>query len=154
MCTGLEIALLAGSALSAGTAIYQGNQQKKMYQEQAQEAVNQAAYDADAYKQKADQIRRAGKKQVGETNAALAASGVKLGKGTPLELTNQIQQDAEHDALAAILSGERSVSAASAQARIYNNAGKTAQTAGYLNAGRTVLGAAIDYKRGGWKGAA
>lgn len=142
---------LLSMAVSAGSAIYQGQQQQKQYQAQAQQAVNDAAYEADAYKQKADKIRRAGKTQVGETSAALAASGVKLGTGTPLELTKDIQRRAEEDALAAILSGDRTVSAADEQASIYNKAGASALTGGFLKAGGTVLGGVIDYNRGGYK---
>lgn len=151
MCTGLEIALLAGTAISAGTAIYQGQKQQKIVNAQAQQAVNDAAYTKDEYQQKADKIRREGKTQVGETNAALAASGVKLGTGTPLELTKTIQQRSEQDALAAIVSGTRAVSAGNEQAGIYSASGRASSTAGYLKAGSTVLGAAIDYNRGGWK---
>jgi hypothetical protein len=128
-----------------------GQAQKEQANAQAQQALNDAAYEQDAYKQQADKIRRAGKAQVGETNAALAASGAKLGEGTPLELKKTIIQRSEEDALTAIMSGGRAQSAGAEQAAIYGKAGKAAEVNSYFGAAKTVLGGAIDYNRGGWK---
>lgn len=149
---GIETAILIGSALASVTGtVMQGQAQKKQANAQAQQALNTAAYEADSYKQQADKIRRAGKAQVGETNAALAASGVKLGEGTPLELKKTIIQRSEEDALTAIMQGGRATTAGAEQASMYGKAGKAAVTNSYVSAGKTVLGAAVDYNRGGWK---
>ncbi len=149
---GIETAILIASTLAsvAGT-VMQGQAQKKQANAQAQQALNEGAYQADAYKQQADKIRRAGKAQVGETTAALAGSGVKLGEGTPLELKKTIVQRSEEDALTAIMNGGRTSSAAAEQASIYGKAGDNAVKSSYLGAAKTVLGAAVDYNRGGWK---
>jgi len=154
MCTGLEIGLLmaASTAVTVAGTVMSGQAQQEQYNAQAQQALNESAYEADSYKQEADKIRRAGKAQVGETNAALAASGVKIGEGTPLELKKTIIQRSEEDALTAIMQGGRSVSAGKEQASIYGKAGDAAVTNSYYKAGATVLGAASDYSRGGWKG--
>jgi hypothetical protein len=151
MCTGLEIALLVGTAASTVGTVVAGAAQKDQANAQAQQALNQGAYEADAYKQQADKIRRAGKAQVGETAAALAASGVKLGEGTPLELKKTIIERSEEDALTAIMQGGRATSAGTEQASIYGKAGSSAMTNSLFSAGKTVLGAATDYSRGGWK---
>ena len=151
MCTGLEIALLVGTAASTVGTVVAGAAQKDQANAQAQQALNQGAYEADAYKQQADKIRRAGKAQVGETAAALAASGVKLGEGTPLELKKTIIERSEEDALTAIMQGGRATSAGTEQASIYGKAGSSAMTNSLFGAGKTVLGAATDYSRGGWK---
>lgn len=149
---GIEtVAYLAVAALAAGGTVMQANAQKKQANAQAQIALNDAAYESDAYKQQADKIRRAGKAQVGETNTSLAASGVKLGEGTPLELKKTIIQRAEEDAMTAIMQGGRSVRAGDEQASMYNKAGAAAQNSGYVKAAGTVMGAAADYNRGGWK---
>lgn len=151
MCTGIEIAMLASAAVGTVGTVMQGQQQKKMYNAQAQQALNESAYEADAYRQQADKIRRAGKAQVGETNTSLAASGVKLGTGTPLELKKTIIERSEEDALTAIMQGGRATQAGAEQASIYGKAGKNAVTNSYIGATKTVLGAATDYSRGGWK---
>ena len=153
MCTGVEIAYLlaASAAVSVAGTMIVAEGQKEQANAQAQASINDAAYEADAYKQQADKIRRAGKEQVGATNAALAASGVKLAEGTPLELKKTIIQRSEEDAMTAILNGGRATSAGAEQASIYGKAGKNAMTAGYAQSASTVLGAAVDYNRGGWK---
>ena len=149
---GIEVALLALTAVAgvAGT-VMQGQAAKKQANASAQIALNDAAYESDAYKQQADKIRRAGKAQIGETNASLASSGVKLGEGTPLELTKTIIQRSEEDAMTSIMQGGRATSSASAQAKMFGDAGKAAVTNSYVQAAGTVLGAAVDYKRGGFK---
>lgn len=147
--TGVLLAISA--AVSVAGTVMAGQAQKEQANAQAQQALNEGAYQADAYKQQADKIRRAGKAQVGETNAALAASGVKLGEGTPLELKKTIIQRSEEDAMTAILNGGRTSSAATEQASIYGKAGDAAVTGSYFKAAGTVLGAATDYSRGGWK---
>lgn len=148
---GIEVALLALTAVAgvAGT-VMQGQAAKKQANASAQIALNDAAYESDAYKQQADKIRRAGKAQIGETNTSLAASGVKLGEGTPLELTKTIIQRSEEDALTSIMQGGRAKSSASAQAKMFGDAGKAAVTNSYVKAAGTVLGAAVDYTRGGF----
>lgn len=142
---------IASAAVSVVGTVMAGQAQKEQANAQAQQALNEGAYQADAYKHEADKIRRAGKAQAGETNAALAASGVKLGEGTPLELKKTIIQRSEEDAMTAILNGGRAQSSASEQASIYGKAGDSAVTNSYFKAGSTVLGSASDYKRGGWK---
>jgi hypothetical protein len=154
MCTGIEIAMLIGTAASVAGTVVAGQNQQKQADAQAQQAVNTGAYEADSYKAQADKIRRAGKAQVGAADASLAASGVKLGTGTPLELKKTITQRYEEDALTSLMNGGRSTSAATEQAGIYSKAGSAAITNSYFKAGSTVLGAAGDYSRGGWKAAA
>ena len=150
---GIEtVLLLASTAATVIGSVMQGQAQQEASNAQAQEALNQGAYAADAYKAQADKIRRAGRAQVGETNAALAASGVKLGEGTPLELKKTIIQRSEEDALTSIMQGNRALSSAGAQASVYGKEGESAMTSGLVRAGSTALGTGVDYLRGGWKG--
>ena len=150
----LSYAAMASAAVTVVGTIVNGQNQKEQANAQAQQALNESAYEADAYKQEADKIRRAGKSQVGEVNASLAASGVKIGEGTALELKKTVIQRSEEDALTAIMQGGRSSTAGKEQASLYGKAGDAAVTNSYFKAGATVLGAAADYKRGGWKGGA
>lgn len=151
MCDPVTILMAASTGMSVMGQIQQGQQQKAMYNAQAQQTLNDAAYRADAAKSQAEKIRKAGRAQVGEANAALAASGVKLGEGTPLEVQKTITQNVEEDALSAILSGKRITSSAQEESRLLGKAGKNAVTNSYYGAASTVLQAGGIYKRGGWK---
>lgn len=71
MCTGVEIAMLAGAAVSAGSAVQQGADQKARYE---QEALNEK----DAAKAHAEMIARAVRREKGAARAAMAASGTQL----------------------------------------------------------------------------
>jgi hypothetical protein len=149
MCDPVSL-MIASTAMSVVGQIAQG-QQQDMYDAQAQQARNDAAYKADAYKQQAEKIRKAGKAQQGAANAALAASGVKLGEGTPLEIKKTIIRDSEEDALSALLSGKRAVSSAEAEAKMLEQAGDNAVTSSILGAGKTALSAGASYMSGNWK---
>lgn len=147
----LLIAQGVGTAMSVMGQVQQGNQQKEMYNAQAQTTLNDAAYRADAAKSQAEKIRRAGKTQVGEANASLAASGVKLGEGTALEVKKSIMQNSEEDALSAILGGKRATDAAQQEANMLGKAGDNAVTNAAYSAAGTVLQSGGSYARGGWK---
>lgn len=151
MCTGIELLMVASTGMSVMGQLSQGQAQKDMYAAQAQATVNDAAYRSDAATAQAEKIRKAGKAQIGEANASLAASGVKLGQGSALEVKKSIIQNSEEDALSAILSGKRTVAAADKEASMLNQAGDNAVTNSYMGAAGTVLSAGGNYMRGGWK---
>lgn len=142
--------MTAGTALSIGGQLGQGAAMKEASTAQAQQALNDAAYREDAAKSQAEKIRRAGRAQVGEANASLAASGVKLGEGTALEIQKKITTNAEEDALSAILSGKRITSSAQKEADLLGRSGDNAQTSAIFGSAGSALqaGAAI---KGGWR---
>lgn len=148
---GIETAILiAGVAVSAGSAIYQGQQADKIGKYQAA----QIQADADASRAEAqlqaDQIRKAGQRQRAAATAAMAASGVKTDTGTAELINTTITEDAERDALTTIQSGgnrSRQMNASAQAARI---GGKNAANAGYFNAASTALGAGSKVASG-WK---
>lgn len=144
MCTGMEWLMVAGTGMSVMGQLSQGQAQKETYNAQAQASLNDAAYKADAYKSQAEKIRKAGVAQVGEANASLAASGVKLGEGTALEVKKTIIQNSEEDALSALLSGKRTTAAADQEAQMLGRAGENSVT-------NSVLGAAGTVMSSGWK---
>lgn len=150
MCDPVTLMVIA-TGISAGSSIMQGQQAKQMADKQAEQATLEGMYRMDAAKSQAEKIRKAGKFQQGEAKASLAASGVKLGDGTPLEIQRTITQNVEQDALTAILNGQRAQSSANTEAELLHQSGRNAQMNGVLNAGSTVLSAGADYKRGGWK---
>nr|DAE37947.1 MAG TPA: hypothetical protein [Caudoviricetes sp.] len=141
MCTGVEIALVASSVLAAGGAVASGQQQKKMANYQAAQAEVDAEASKAAAKVEAERIRKAGRQQASAANAALAASGVETGEGTALRVTSGIAGDAEQDAFQTILNGNNQSARLNAQAQADRISGRNAATAGYINAGSSLLSA-------------
>lgn len=152
MCTGLEVAAIGASVLSAGGALYSGQQQKKMANYQAAQAEADAEASKAAARVEADRIRKAGRAQAAQANASLAASGVETGEGTALRITSDITRDAEQDAYQTILNGVNQGARLNAQAQADRISGKNASTAGYINAGGSLLSAG-GKSYSGWKSA-
>lgn len=151
MCTGVEIALLAGTALSAGATIMNGQQQKEMAEysaEVAEQDANQAK--ADAMTQ-AEKVRKAMRAQQGEARAALAASGVDVGVGTAEQIETDIYARGEEDALSLILSGGRRARSLQGEAGMQRAAGGAAATGAAVSALGQIASSAATYGR--WKAA-
>lgn len=152
MCTGLEVAAIGASVLSAGGALYSGQQQKKMANYQAAQAEADAEAAQAAARVEADRIRKAGRAQAAQANAALAASGVETGEGTALRITSGITGDAEQDAFQTILTGNNQSARLNAQASADRISGRNASTSGYISAGSSLLSAG-GKAYSGWKAA-
>lgn len=150
---GVEALLIATTAISAGSALIQGITASETADTQAELARRQGVADQDAALAQAEKIRRAGRAQASQANAALAASGVSLGAGTPVMIDEQIYRDSESDAMNTILTGSRQQRSANDQAAILKSQGDNAMTAGFLNAGTSVLAAGAKVGAG-WKSAA
>lgn len=148
MCTGVEIGLLLAAAVGTVATVAQGEATADAANAQAQQSLNEGAYRDDAAKAQAERIRRAGRAQRGEAKAALAASGAKLGEGTPLEIEKTIAERSEEDALSAILSGNRAQRSAREESDLFVKRGESARTSSYASAASTALGAYG--KTGGW----
>lgn len=149
---GIETAILiAGAAVSAGSAISQGQQAKATGRYQAA----QIQADADATRAEAqlqaEQIRKAGQRQRSAATAAMAASGVKTDTGTAELINTEIIKNAEEDALTTIQSGgtrSRQLNAGAQSALI---GGNNAAKAGYMGAATSALGAGARVSRSGWR---
>ncbi|EDY8025133.1 hypothetical protein GPB28_001107 [Salmonella enterica] len=152
MCTGIEIAAIGASVLAAGGAVYSGQQQKKMSNYQAAQAEADAEAAQSAARVEADRIRKAWRAQAAQANAALAASGVDTGEGTALRIQSGIVGDAEQDAFQTILTGNNQGARLNAQAQADRISGNNAATAGYINAGSSLLSAG-GKAYSGWKAA-
>ncbi|KFC08505.1 hypothetical protein GTGU_01422 [Trabulsiella guamensis ATCC 49490] len=150
MCTGVEVALVASSVLAAGGAVYSGQQQKKMSDYQAAQAEADAEAAKAQARVEADRIRKAGRAQASQANAALAASGVETGAGTALRITSGITGDAEQDAYQTILNGANQSARLNSQAQADRISGRNAATAGYISAGSSLLSAG-GTAYSGWK---
>lgn len=144
-------AAVAGSVLGAGASIMQGQQAADQAEYQAGIAEQRAAQERDAAVAQAEKIRRAARQQQGEATAALSASGVSLGSGTALRISNEIYRTSEEDAYQTILSGRRAYDAGAAQAGLLRSSGQNSATAGFVNAGSSLLSTAGSALRRGWR---
>lgn len=140
MCTGVEIALLAGSmAATTYAGVTQANAAQDAADAQASEINMAAGAEQDAATAKADQIRKAARRQRGEARAAYSASGVATDAGTPLLIDNQIAYGGESDALMTILGANRNATSASRQGVAYGKQGKDQAKAIYTQTAASVL---------------
>ncbi len=157
MCTGLEIAALASAAVGTAATVYgqveAGNERKAAAEFNAREAENQAAYAQDEAAQRAANIRKAARSQASSADAQLAASGVKIGEGSSIDISRTIYQQSEVDAYNTIANGRRGSQAGSDQATLLRAGGNNAQTDAYIGAGATILGSASKVASG-WRGTA
>lgn len=102
--------------------------------------------------QTAKVIRRAGRRQVGASNAAYSGVGVKVGEGSAAVLEADTITNVEHDAFQAILEGKRRGLGLSTQANLTRIDGSAAQAASYANAASTALGGFYQSQRAsGWR---
>lgn len=159
---------IASAVVGAGTALYEGDTQKKVANAQADQAeleakhqADQAKADANTEKQaaelQAESIRKAGREQRAKAKAASAASGMDVGMGTAVDLQTEIADGVEQDAQMSIFGGMNALKrgnqgAQSLQIRGQNegtalrNQGKAAQSAGYVGAAKSAFSGYSDYK--------
>lgn len=139
MCTGVEIALLAASAVSAGAAIHQGEVQSNFGKYQRDQAAADAAAQKGAAQVEAERIRKAAKQQRAEAIAALASSGVDVNSATAVRIDQEINHNAEQDAYLTIVGGNDKAARLNAQGEGAYLQGQQAKTAGYINASSSLL---------------
>jgi hypothetical protein len=145
----LAYAAVASAVVGAGAAIYSGAQAQDAADTNAELARRQGEQEKDAAVAQADKIRKAARAQAGAANAALAASGVSVGDGTPVRINEQIYQDSEQDAYNTLLTGSRAQRSANNQANVLTAQGNSAVVSGTLNAGSSLLSSGANYAK--WK---
>lgn len=151
MCTGLEIFTIASTAFSAVSQINQGRQEQKFRNYQADQAQADAQAEREVGMIKADKTRKAGRAQQSEARAALAASGVEVGAGTPLLIEGEIARSAEEDALQEMLYGSRKGTRLDTEAQGFRMAGENAAAAGRTKAIGSVLAGGKSLMSPGWR---
>lgn len=143
---------VAVTGMTAFNNVQQGRYAKAQAGLQAAMSDYQAQVEQDNALKMAEIIRRAGRKQVGQANAAFAGAGVKVGEGSAAEVERDITQGYEQDAFQAILEGNRRARGLQTDAAMERAQGRMAQAAGYVNAVGTVLGGAYQgMKSNGWR---
>lgn len=139
MCTGLEIAFIAGTAMQVIGTLQQGDAAA----DDAEAAAGVKRQQALAIRQKAKvderRARRDSTRLAGTQVGRLAASGVQPDTGTGLQLQQELAAEAEFEALVIRAQGGRDAQIAELEARALRKSGKNAQTGSFLSAGGTAL---------------
>lgn len=139
--TGVTVATTAASiAASAYGAVSSAQSQKEasdknaaLQREQAKQTMGAGAEAAAAKREKA--------RKIGATQTAqMAAGGLDITSGTPLQLLTETAGMGELDALKTINNASRQAWGYGVQADIDEESGKTAMKQGYLGAGTSILG--------------
>lgn len=150
MCDPITLAVTMAGVQAVGS-IQQGRQANKAAGQQAAQYEQQAEWERDNAEGEAARIRRAGSVQRGQTLGALAASGVKIGEGSALDVERQVMEDYARDEYLALLTGDRTARNLRASAGQTRRAGRDARNAGYVTAGTSLLSAATMQKPTGWR---
>lgn len=150
MCISASMLMAIQTGVQVISAISQGDQQAQQYEWQARQAAADAQAEREMGEVRADKVRKAGRRQQSEARAALAASGVETGSGTPIKIDQEIVRNAEADAQQELLSGNYRGQRMSAEAAGLSISGSNARTSGYMRAAGSLLNNADGLLKG-WK---
>lgn len=152
MCDPVSMIVGGGAILQAGSAYKQGQDAKRQANAAAAEDEYQAGLERSNSLADAKSIRRAGRRARGETLSSYAASGVKIGEGSTLDVERELMEDVERDAYMTILTGERRANAYQREAANKRAQGRSAARAGTISAFTSLLSAGAGYaKASGWR---
>ena len=134
-----QVLSAAGAALSAVSAIQQGqaaqsqaNFQAAILRQQAERERQQAASDAEDFRRNQSRILAA-------RRAALGASGVEPASGSPLLVSEDFASEVEFQALRILSGGEVRATRAEQQAVLQRFAGRAARTSGFIRGGSLLV---------------
>lgn len=151
MCTGvIEVALLVGAGLAAGATAKNAYDQSQDQRVAAHQTDLDAQDEKLAAEQRADLIRKSGKRTRAAVQGAYAAAGINVGEGSPVTVDNTIATDVEHDAWQEVLTGNATARRGHRQADAMRRVAGNTATQGYLTAGGTLLSGAASAYRSGW----
>jgi hypothetical protein len=140
------------TAASALMQISAGQDAKSAANINAAQADYQAKVEEGNAYRTAQLIRKAGRRATGAANAAYAGAGVVVGEGSAAATEQEIIRNTETDAFQTLLEGGRKARGLRTDATLSRISGDQAETAGYINAATTVLGAAAQYgQASGWR---
>lgn len=131
--------MIASTVMSAAGDRQAGKAQSAQYQYQAEQAEADAQAEREYGINQAAKIRKAGARQLAETRASYAASGVDVTQGTPQTVNRAITQDIEEDALNAMLDGDYRAKKLIAQSQSYSASSQNALTASRINTAGTLM---------------
>lgn len=140
MCNPLAF-MAVGTGMAVAGQLGQGDAAAAAANAQADSLDYQAAVERDNAQVEASRIRRAGRRARGEVLAGVAASGIRVGEGSALDVEREVMTDYETDAAMAILNGERAARGLSIDATMTRRAGRNARRASQIGAFTSLLGA-------------
>lgn len=147
MCTGIELALVGGAAVNAGSSMYGGR--KAMEAGYKQKALNEldARNEISAAQNVVKLIRRQKQSVQGAARAAYAASGVQVDSGTADFVDKDIGARAAEDMYQTLIEGSQRAERLRQQGRQAAEAGNDALRAGTLDAISAASEAGYEYSR-------
>lgn len=144
--------VIASVGLSAFQQIQAGKYAKGQADLQASQMDYQGQVERANALETARIIRKAGRRQEGETTAAYAGAGVRVDQGSAVDAQKQVTKDVEHDAYQALLDGNRRGRGMETGATMQRIDGSLKQSAGYVNAAGSALQAgAMGMRSSGWR---
>ena len=135
-------ATVASTALTAVAAISQGQAQKRQAEFQATVQRQQAERERQQAEADEQDFRRRQALLSSSRRAALGASGVEGGEGSPLLVSEDFAGEAELQALRLRSGGELRATRLEQSAQLQRLKGRNAQTGGFLRAGSSLLSGA------------
>lgn len=132
-------AMAVGTVMQANGQRSAANAQATALDQQAQQTDERAALLVSQGKQSARRYREQGQANVGQANAAMAASGVDVSQGTAADVRSKITQNSEQDALNAILSADENATNLQQTAANTRMAAADARNAGNKSALATIF---------------
>ncbi len=145
------VTMLVGVGTQVVGQIGQGIAAKNQANAAAADDIYQASVERSNAQAEAYNIRKAGRRQRGDTLSSIVASGVKVGEGSALEAERQVMNDYARDEYMALLTGERRASAFEREASNKRRAGRDALLSAGINSFTSLLSAGGNYARAnGW----
>lgn len=128
-----------GIVASAGGSVLGGIQANNVAQYNAKVAENNASAERQRASYEANLTRDRVRQVVGAQRAAGAASGLDITSGTPVAVLGDTAKAGELDVLSRLYSGESAATAYENDSRRFRAEGKSQRTAGFINAGTSLL---------------
>lgn len=145
--SGFEIAMIAGTAMSAISSIQQGQAAQQAGQYNAAIAQQNAAASRQQAEANAAAQQRKARMQIGAMRAGYGASGVGI-EGSPLDVIESSATLAELDRQNILYGGEMKSTGYESTAGLELMRGSAAETQGLMSAGSTLLSAYGNYSKG------
>lgn len=142
-------AMVGTAAVGAASALSAGNQQSAMHKYNAAVQNNNALSAERAGAAEADRMDRQHRQQIASGVAAAGASGVDPNSGSPLEVVADLAGQAKLDEELVRWQARERARGFAAQAATDTMQARMAKTAGYMNAGSSILSAFTSRRIGG-----
>lgn len=138
MCTGAELALVAGGLSAAGTVIGV-QQQQELANFQAEQASANAETEQQAGEIRAEKTRERARKVAAAARASLAASGIDIGSPSAELINKDILERGEQDAFTQTSDASDRASRLRQQADVFSLRGRQAPLVGALQIGQSAI---------------